>query len=95
MTRKIQQIKMQIVPVLKKAGVIRSGIFGSFSRGEETSQSDIDILVEFKEAKSLFEIIELKTALEKKTKRKVDLGTYKSIKPWLKASILKEEQQIL
>jgi predicted nucleotidyltransferase len=95
MTQKIQKLKMQIVPILKKAGVVRSGIFGSFARGEETPESDLDILVEFKGSKSLFELMGLKLDLEEKIQRKVDIGTYKSIKPALKESILNEEEPIL
>lgn len=95
MTKKIQKIKSQILPILKKAGVVRSGIFGSFARGEETPESDLDILVELEGGKSLFDLVELKADLEEKLSRKVDIGTYTSIKPLLKESILNEEEKIL
>ncbi len=42
---KIEEIKAKILPILKKYGVKRAGIFGSFVRGEETQESDIDIRV--------------------------------------------------
>ena len=41
----IDQIKETIVPILKEAGVTRSAIFGSYVAGENTKDSDIDILV--------------------------------------------------
>jgi len=86
---------MQILPILKKAGVIQAGIFGSFARGEETPESDLDILVELEKDKTYFDLLRLKTNLEETIDRKVDIGTYNSIRASLKESILKEEQSIL
>lgn len=40
--KKLEKIKMQIVPTLKKHDVIRASLFGSLARGEETVKSDID-----------------------------------------------------
>jgi len=91
----IQKLKMQILPILKKAGVIQAGIFGSFARGEETPESDLDILVELEKDKTYFDLLRLKTNLEETIDRKVDIGTYNSIRASLKESILKEEQSIL
>ena len=44
---KLEEIKNRIIPVLKRYDVKRASIFGSFVRGEEREDSDIDILVEF------------------------------------------------
>ena len=38
-------IKQKAVPILKEAGVTRSALFGSYVRGDHTSESDIDICV--------------------------------------------------
>ena len=95
MTKKLQKITIQILPILKKAGVIRSGIFGSFARGEETPESDLDILVELKEGKTYFDLAALQEDLEKTVERKVDIGTYNSIHPSIKKQVLKEQEQIL
>lgn len=45
---KIESIKKKIVPILKKHGVVRAGIFGSYARGEQNKNSDVDILIEVK-----------------------------------------------
>lgn len=87
----IQKYAKVIVPLLKKNGVVKAGIFGSFARGEEKKRSDIDILVKFKGRKSLFDLARIELNLEKKVRRKVDLLTYNSIHPLLKERILKEE----
>ena len=43
---KINKIKKPIVDVLKKHGVKKAGIFGSYARGEQKKNSDVDILVQ-------------------------------------------------
>ncbi len=91
----IQGIKNKILPILKRAGVKRSSIFGSYIRGDQTKNSDIDILVDFPRGKSLFDFIDLELKLEEALGKKVDLGEYTTIKPRLKDYILKEAVQII
>jgi hypothetical protein len=91
----IEEIKEKIIPILKKYDVKRAGIFGSVARGEEGSDSDIDILVEIKKRMSLLEFVGLKLELEEAIKRRVDLGEYETIKPIIKDKILKDEVPIL
>jgi predicted nucleotidyltransferase len=95
MNARIKKISMQILPILKKAGVVRSGIFGSFARGEETVDSDLDILVELKKGKTYFDLAGLQEDLEGALGRKIDIGTYGSIHPAIKERVLKEEERIL
>ncbi|MBI5817071.1 MAG: nucleotidyltransferase domain-containing protein, partial [Candidatus Yonathbacteria bacterium] len=66
----------------------------SFARGDNTKNSDIDILVKLKNGKTLFDLIELKMLLEEKLDRKVDVLTYRSIHPLLKKTILLEQKVI-
>jgi predicted nucleotidyltransferase len=91
----IQQIKNDVLPILKKAGVIRSGIFGSYAREENLTESDIDILVDLPKNSSLFDLVDLQQKLEDVLGRKIDLVTYKSLHPLLKSRILSEQVQIL
>ena len=91
----IEEIKKKVLPILKKYGVKRAGIFGSVVRGEETEKSDIDILVEIEGRVSLLDFVGLKLELEEALGRKVDLGEYSVIKPIIKEQILKEEVSIL
>ena len=88
--KEIEKILKKYKPVLKeKFKVKKIGIFGSYSRYEETLNSDIDILVEFYEPIG-WEFLDLKEFLEKVLKRKVDLVTKKALKPQIKNKILKE-----
>ena len=91
----LKSITKAALPIMRKNGVIRAGIFGSYARGEEKKKSDIDILIQFKGRKSYFDLVDLKLQLENKLKRKVDLLTYNAIHHLLKKSILGEEVRIL
>jgi len=90
----INEIKFKIKnaePFLKeKFRVKKIGIFGSYSRGEQRKSSDIDILVEFYDAPSLFEFIRLERYLKTILKIKVDLVMKDSLKPYIGKHILEE-----
>lgn len=91
----IQEIKKKIVPILKKEGATKAGIFGSFARGEEKKNSDVDILVELPSNVSLLGMVGLQTKLENVLGRSVDLVEYCVIKSRIKKGILEEEVRIL
>ncbi|HLC73180.1 MAG TPA: nucleotidyltransferase domain-containing protein [Candidatus Nanoarchaeia archaeon] len=94
--KEIEKIKSKIIKVLKKNKVSKAGIFGSYSRGEQNKNSDIDIVVEINDSNmSLLGFIRLNRLLEGLLKRKVDLVEYSAIKPRIKERILKEEIRIL
>lgn len=92
--KKIEELKEKIIPILRANDVVRSSVFGSFARGEDTPESDIDLLVELKEAKGLLFLAGLRFELEDRLNRKVDLLTYRSINPRLKEYIYKDAKQI-
>jgi len=92
---KLEEVRSRILPILKRYGIRRASVFGSFARGEEREDSDIDILVEFEEGKSLLDLVGLKMDLEEALGRKVDVLTYKSLHPLLKDRILQEQMIIL
>ena len=87
----INYIREKTLPELKKAGVLRSSIFGSFARGEAGPESDIDILVELPEDKGMFDLIELEARLGSALGKKVDVVTYRSIHHSLRDRILREQ----
>ena len=91
----IAEIRQRILPVLRKHGVKRAGIFGSVARGDATPESDVDILVELDAGASLFDFIDVKHDLEDALGRRIDLVEYAAIKPRLRDRILREEAPIL
>ncbi|MBL7078199.1 nucleotidyltransferase family protein [Candidatus Shapirobacteria bacterium] len=90
----IQDISAKIIPTLKSQGVVKAAIFGSCARGDTKKSSDIDLLIEYGERKSLLDLVGLKLDLEDMLKRRVDLLTYGCIHPLLKDIILKEQEII-
>jgi predicted nucleotidyltransferase len=71
--------------------VSRIGLFGSFVRGEQRPDSDIDLLVEFEVGKKTFDnFMELSFFLEEVLQHKVELITVESLSPYLGPYILKE-----
>lgn len=88
-------IKNVIVKVLERHKIKRASIFGSFVRGEQALDSDIDLLVEFSGQKSLLDLVGLKLELQDVLNMKVDVLTYNSIHPLLRESILNEQEIIL
>lgn len=91
----IRRIERKIIPILKRHHVVKAGIFGSVARGEARKRSDIDILIRFKGAKSLLDLVGLKLELEESLHRTVDVAEYSVIHPLLKSAILKEQVKIL
>jgi len=96
MNKEIERIKPKIIKILKRNNVKRAGIFGSYSRGEQKDNSDIDIVVKIDDKNmSLLGFIRLIRLLEEALKSKVDLVEYDAIKPRIKERILKEEVRII
>jgi len=78
-------------PDLRRFGVQRCGVFGSFVRNEAQDQSDVDILVEFAPAQKTFDnFMHLAFFLEDLFGRTVDLITPESLSPYIGPHILRE-----
>ena len=77
--------------IKKRFGVATIGLFGSFVRGEERPESDVDVLVTFRKGQETFDnYMDCKFYLEDLFGRKVDLVIKGAIKKRLKPYILKE-----
>ncbi len=75
-------------------GVERIGLFGSLVRGSHHSESDIDLLVEFKRPVGMFKFIELENQLSALLGAKVDLVTPNALKPGIGKRILDEVRYV-
>ena len=95
MNKQLESIKKKIVPVLEEAGVSSASVFGSYARGENKKNSDVDILVKPPKSMSLFGIVGLKEKLEKVLGKSVDLVEYNSIKPSIEKYVLRDKAQVL
>jgi predicted nucleotidyltransferase len=95
MEKNLEKIKKEMIPILKSSDVSESFIFGSYARGANNENSDIDMLVDFKGSKTLLDLVSLKLNLEKKIGKKVDLVTPGAVSPLLRDIIEKERVKIL
>ena len=76
---------------LRRFGVMRLGVFGSFAGGEPNADSDVDILVEFEKGKKSFDnFMGLASFLEQRIGRSVELVTPESLSPHIGPHILRE-----
>ena len=89
--QEIKQTLSRILPDTKQRYKLRDmGIFGSYVKNTQTQQSDVDILVDFEEAPSLFEFVELKNELSDVLNMKVDVVMKSSLKPHIGQRIMQE-----
>ena len=84
---KFDQLRDTILPILQPYGVTRVALFGSVVRGEETPESDIDILVTFAKPIGLFKWVELEEELSKRLGRKADLVSARALKPRIRPNV--------
>ena len=77
-------------PELAQYNVKELALFGSFIRGDQLPSSDIDILVDFSDDASLFDLVRIGDYLEEKLDRKVDIIPKESLRKELRDSVFKE-----
>ncbi len=88
---KILEILRRQIPMLaERYSVEKLEVFGSFVRSEQRKDSDLDILVTFKEAPSLLTFIAIENYLSDLLGVKVDLVMKDSLKPKIGKQILRE-----
>lgn len=71
-------------------GLSVCGLFGSVVRGEETPQSDIDLLVDLEPGRSMFDLGGALIQLQELLRRKVDIVTEGGLHWYLKEKIMQE-----
>ncbi len=69
-------------------------VFGSVARGEANEESDLDLLVHFRDGASLFDLIDLKEEAEKLLGLDVDVVSDGGLSPYLKDRILNEARPL-
>jgi predicted nucleotidyltransferase len=80
----------ELKPELDKLGIASLRVFGSYARDEARPDSDIDLLVEFKETPSLFEFCGVKLRLEALLGHSVDLATEEALHRAMRDQIHRE-----
>jgi predicted nucleotidyltransferase len=92
-SKELKKIKPAIVRVLKLYGIKQAGIFGSYARGEQKKDSDVDVVIKYNGG--LLKLVKIEMELEHALKKKVDVLTYRGINHLLRKRILQEEVKVL
>lgn len=81
---------------IKTFGVKKLGLFGSFMRNQQRSESDIDLLVEFEPGQKSFDnFMQLSFLLEDILQRPVELVTIESLSPYIAPYITQEVEYVI
>jgi predicted nucleotidyltransferase len=89
-----QTLQAHLPELRERYGVHALWIFGSYLRGEQYKNSDLDVLVEFERTPSFFEFVRLERYLTEILKIKVDLVMKTALKQAIGRHILDEAQPI-
>ena len=84
----------EIEETCKSNGILFLGIFGSHARNDNSEQSDVDLLVEFSDTKSLLEIAHIQNLFSDMLHKHVDLVQRKSLKQRIKPYIMQDLKTI-
>jgi predicted nucleotidyltransferase len=89
-------LEEKLAEICRKNDIVFMAIFGSFVRGEQNKKSDIDIAIEFERnsEKSLLDLVRIENELRKIFKRKVDLGVFSSLSPYIIEDVEREMRVI-
>ncbi len=90
----IKILRQNLPELREKYSVSYLGIFGSYIRGEQTKDSDLDVLVQFDKKPGLFKYIELEDYLSDLLGVKVDLVMKSALKPNIGKRILNEVEAL-
>jgi predicted nucleotidyltransferase len=87
-----RSLERKLAEICRKNDIVFMAIFGSFVRGEQNKKSDIDIAIEFERnsEKSLLDLVRIENELKRVFKRKVDLGIFSSLNPYIIEDVKKE-----
>jgi hypothetical protein len=85
-------LEEKLAEICQRNGIVFMAIFGSFVRGGQNRKSDIDIAIEFEQnsEKSLLDLVRIENELRRVFKRKVDLGIFSSLNPYVIEDVKKE-----
>lgn len=86
----LDKFKKQLAKVCRENNISMLGVFGSVSRGDDTMESDVDLLIKLKKPIGLIEFIRLEDKFVEVLGKKVDLATEESLHPLVKQNVLND-----
>lgn len=89
-----QEIIKKIKPILERHHITKAELFGSYARGEETAESDVDMMVQLGKPMGLFEFVHIERELAEALGCKVDLTTPGGLSKYIRDRVLSEKKLI-
>lgn len=86
----LEELQQKTKPIFEKYRVKYAGVFGSFARGEDKTDSDIDIMIDYYRPFSLLKLIGLENDLKDLLQKKVDIVTENGASKYMKSRMLKD-----
>ena len=90
----IRRLRPQIMMLARRYRAYKISVFGSCVRGEMSADSDIDFLVDFEDDYSLLDHAGLLVGLEDLFARKVDVVPLRTLRPFLRDSVISEAEEL-
>lgn len=86
--------RKEILAAATRHGARNVRVFGSVARGSDTSDSDIDLLVDFEPERSLYDLVGLQLDIESLLGRRADVVTEGSLSTYLRERVLAEARPL-
>jgi uncharacterized protein len=86
----LREKRDEILRLAEKRGAFNLRVFGSVARGDARPDSDVDIMAEWRESTSIFDVAGLWAELQELLERKVDLVSTKGLKDYVRPSAIRD-----
>ncbi len=90
----VQFDDFRLAAICRRHGLTQLRLFGSAARGEETAESDIDLIADFSAPTGFFGLIRCEDELAEFFGRPVDLLTEGGLSPYMRDDVLAEARVI-
>ena len=91
---RLRRLKTDIYRIARKHNAEKVYVFGSCARKEETPESDIDLLVEFNQAATLFDQVDIQEEVRTLLDRPVDVVSKRGLHPYIRNRVLAEAVEL-
>ena len=91
---RLQHLKDKILDIARKHNAEKVYVFGSCARREETSGSDVDLLVDFNRNATLFDQVDIQNEIRSLLECKVDVVSKRGLHPYIRHRVLAEAVEL-
>ena len=91
---RLKRLRADIYRIARKHNAEKVYVFGSCARREETPESDIDLLVEFNQAATLFDQVDIRDEVRTLLDRPVDVVSKRGLHPYIRNRVLAEAVEL-